>query len=970
MFKLKSYNAQLSSRHQTKPSITPNEAKKGSSNSLAISNSTNRASENNSVITTKKSESSVLNQAAHFFQGTDGWDELGSALGQILPGIGQHIATLSFLSVLSPAVYLGIKGMATEYEEAHASIHAATLAKQALIDKIIEVFDLKIDPDIFKDGAKSFKHFIKTLEKHKESNPSDFEKKAMLLTEYSDALKHENAAKIGYDAAPLGVFAMSGMFAGMMSAVSTSAIEIAQSANPTIQGLEVAASAGEAVTSGIFIPAQAMMVAYSLMKYSQGQSEKAIKQFDKDQVNEFKNTEPEAFSSDFYEAIQDNLDRQIAYIHREKVVYGAGLAASETGMMTGTILGLTPASPVGLGILIPSALSTIGFAGLRIHAGNKQGKFTGHAHDHIHNGNVVKALKNSTKHTLRRITNSVKNSENQTPIPTPKSDPDSNIHIHNHSSHQMSNGQYDNKTIEQQFDDATSQLADYKNTSILLESLSSKKSVDEMMRTGRKSSFRQTTIQKDVLAKMKEMGVCGTESSCLKMKHIPEHQRRQYQIDFSALNQNDLAEVLNNKEKKIHLLQALSLNLVLSDPANLLKDLFSENDSAIEDYNTALREAGFNEKEKKRIVSEKYTNLFLTHLDNEDVFQALKPHINRVLINKHLSNKQLKKVASQGDSKSLSRMRNIDMLRDICQSLVRENKGKVKQVRQKAINEAIFVAKYKNMMRQSSTESSSTTITPHKSIRTTEPANISSNLFIPQTPADTGFKDSNEESKVEIDSPGYATDTPSFAAGFASLLNINTDEPKQSTKIDDTPKSSDQISTEAPKTEQNVVPPKPRLSSASDESFDRSTRVRNLPNTDDVPVFAPGFSALLKTGSPKTILPENIDEVAMDNDPRSIEELSDTTDSKNTDSHLIPVAPVDLSQPSTKTIDRLHSAEGSNHQNSTRPGIQKIIDEARRIKDGEGTPTRDPARLKIRERIRNNFQDFVALALKIGIRKA
>ncbi|MDX1669811.1 MAG: hypothetical protein R3194_10355, partial [Limnobacter sp.] len=225
-----------------------------------------------------RSAGRILNQAARFFQGTDGWDELGSSLGQILPGIGQHIATLSFLSVLSPAVYLGMKGMATEYEEAHASIHEAQMARQALVDQIVETFDLKIDPDIFKNGAKSVRHFLKTLETHRKENPSRFEEKAKLLAEYSDALKHEKAAKIGYDAAPLGVYAMTGMFGGMVSALSTSALELAGGTKPGIRGIETAATVGEALTAGLFIPAQVMMVAYGFMKYSQGRAEKAIKQ--------------------------------------------------------------------------------------------------------------------------------------------------------------------------------------------------------------------------------------------------------------------------------------------------------------------------------------------------------------------------------------------------------------------------------------------------------------------------------------------------------------------------------------------------------------------------------------------------------------------------------------------------------------------------------------------------------------------
>ncbi|MFT6388734.1 MAG: hypothetical protein ACJAUP_002117 [Cellvibrionaceae bacterium] len=837
-----------------------------------------------------KSDSSMLNKAAHFFQGTDGWDELGSSLGQILPGVGQHIATLSFLSVLAPAVYLGIKGMATEYEEAHASINEAKLAKQALIDKIIEVFDLKIDPDIFESGAKSFKHFINTLEKHKESDPSIFEEKAKLLVEYSDALKHEKSTKIGYDAAPLGVYAMSSMFGGMISAVSTSAVEIAHSANPTTQGLELAATVGEAVTSGIFIPAQAVMVAYSLMKYSEGQSEKAIKQFDKSQVSEFKSAEPEVISHNFYGAIQDNLDRQITYIHREKIIYGAGLAASETGMMTGTALGLTPATSVGLGILAPSALSTIGFAGLRIHTTSQKGKFTGHPHDHLHNGNVANAIKKSTKHVWRRMTNTLRNSENKKPIPESKTDPDTCIH--KYSSYKMSDAEYDNKTIEGQFNDATERLADYKKTSILLESLEGKKSIDDMMVSGRKSFFRRTTIQKDVLVKMKEFGLSGSSASCLKMRCLPEHQGNKYNVDLNDLDQDQLSQITKNKEEKISLLQALSLNIVLSDPTTLLKDLFAEDESALVDYNNALKGEGLNEQNKKRVLNKKYSAQFTKHLDNEHIFQALKPHIDRMLVTKHVSNKKLKKAQEKMVGRSVSPMRNIDVLTEICKSLVRDKKAEAKRDRQQSIDQMVFVAKHRNMMRQSKANSIIDTGQPSKEVSLNiNPSSTFQNLFVPKVSGTTAVKNGSEESKVEIDSPRqHDINIPSFSSGFSSLLEMSNPGPK-------------------------------------------------LLNTNDN---------------------------AVDVDPKSTGVRVDTVGSGSN----LPLEPsIDSGKLNPKDKSLTIETKGDQFA-SVRPGMQKIIDEARRIKEGEGTPTQDPRRLKARDRIKNDFQDFVDRAIKTGVGKA
>ena len=496
-----------------------------------------------------------LKKVGDFFKGTDGWDELGSGIGQTLPGIGQHIATLSVLSILTPFVYLGVKGMASEMDEAKENLHEIQETKKALLEKIQDIFKLKLDPNIFNKGANNFENLTKTLKHY--VNDKDFKEKAELFSEYANNLIQEKIAKTADDATPYGLTAMTGMLGGMVAATLRSGAEIASTAHPTIHALETTALALEIATAGFFIPAQIAMIVYAGKKVDEGKIIQNKLEHDKESVkllyhlndtqeltkdiknvvseykipidikealnklsddNQNNNSTDEIsksilnkisdiidknthntieISKNFHDAIQDNLDRKLHYNKLGKIIYGKGLALSEAGMVAGGLLGFVPGinATIAPAILVPSAVSTIGFAGLRIYAQNKEGKFTGEAHDHIHDGNISHAWQN----TMKRMKNKFFGKK------------DTHTHHHEEHHHHHTHHAYHHnpqKSHEEEFNEFTKKLAEQKLNSLTLHALSSEKPEEKLKKlvaTGKKSFFRKTTLQKDVLLEMQKI---------------------------------------------------------------------------------------------------------------------------------------------------------------------------------------------------------------------------------------------------------------------------------------------------------------------------------------------------------------------------------------------------------------------------------------------------------------------------------
>jgi hypothetical protein len=103
-----------------------------------------------------------LKRIGNFFKGTDGWDELGSGLGQTLPGVGEHIATLSMLGILTPAVWLGVKGMASEMDENHQILDKLKGTRDGLLQELKRLFGNGFNTDINQKGIRGGRGYFKT----------------------------------------------------------------------------------------------------------------------------------------------------------------------------------------------------------------------------------------------------------------------------------------------------------------------------------------------------------------------------------------------------------------------------------------------------------------------------------------------------------------------------------------------------------------------------------------------------------------------------------------------------------------------------------------------------------------------------------------------------------------------------------------------------------------------------------------
>lgn len=691
----------------------------------------------------------TLDKTGNFFKGTDGWDELGSGIGQTLPGIGQHIATLSVLSILTPFVYLGVKGMASEMDEAKEDLHEIQNTKEKLLKKINDIFGLKISTEFFKNRINNIKDIAEILKNH--VTDEDFEAKAELFAQYAHNLVEEKTAKIANSATPYGLAGMTGMLGGMVVANLRSGAEIASTAQPTIQALEIVALALEIATAGMFMPAQIAMMIYAGKIVEQGkvirkklnhdkkamellkpdaiilkEMKKKLISFEKEALAELEKAslhpeesfedaketlqnshlkisedfytgiilkemkekltaeekavlaqlgqppihEEENFkdapetlqnpplniSENFYNAIQDNLDRKLYYNKLGKIIYGRGLAISEAGMVVGGILGFIPLAQIAApAVLVPSAVSTIGCASLRIYAQKQEGKFTGDIHDHIHDGSISHAWKD----TFKGIGKGIKNKLFR------KKDTDHHEHHHhehNHHHHHDHGKTYihdSHKTHEEEFNNSTKELAKQKLNSLALYALSSdnpQEKLKKMVKTGKKSFFKGTTLQKDVIAEMQDIYKNESEwyNNNLTKIGIPKAVAEQIPSN------QDIPECLIDRMACAKDLRKFLANLL---DISLKTDL---------EQNIAIK------KLIENIINKKFK------IDDEK-----QPLYDKDLLNKKLSEEINQKLEDI--------LNNRKILKRLCKGAISYKKRDAKQKRQGVINEVVFQANVKSL---------------------------------------------------------------------------------------------------------------------------------------------------------------------------------------------------------------------------------------------------------------------------------
>lgn len=339
-----------------------------------------------------------VSRISHFFKSTDGWDELGSGIGQTLPGIGQHLATTVILSVLAPFVYLGVKGMQAEMQEKAMELKQIIDAENESRVKVTQLLALAESlvgnmpaHTAFSDEA------LMSLSEDTFNEIAYARAKTIQLT--SDKM----AANIAYEATPFGLAAMSGMFGGMVTGTIAAGVEVADAATKsTVSALGTLADVFSALTAGLFIPAQLAMIVYGGKKAKEGEllcqtldrQAQAVKALETAYIHRHPNRQhresrlESPIQTEFFDAAIDNLNRLKQYHHQGKVVYGRGIQVSEGGMVAGGVMSLTGLGIPAIATLIPSAISTIAFAGHRIMQEYKLEKFLGK----IHHENITNPL--------------------------------------------------------------------------------------------------------------------------------------------------------------------------------------------------------------------------------------------------------------------------------------------------------------------------------------------------------------------------------------------------------------------------------------------------------------------------------------------------------------------------------------------------------------------------------------------------
>lgn len=491
-----------------------------------------------SIIHNVPEKKTALEKLEEFFKGTDGWDELGSAVGQTLPGIGQHIATFCILSVFTPAVWLGVKGMASELDEAKEKLASIMKAEISSEDKLRALFDWS--NELIADDS-SDSRYEQLSQQLSNKTGADFEQSALELAKYIRIKTDKKALKLADEATPWGLAAMTGMLGGITAGTFTAGLEIAAASNTPLNGLEAIeslAGAFEIVTAGLFIPAQLAMIVYAGKKVSEG---KAINEGLNKNIDDLKQAFPQPLDEPPIEAdaenridpkltaaAEDNLHRLKKYNTRSKIVYGRGFQVCEGGMVVGGILGLAGQALASLAIMVPSALGTLFFAGFRIQQEWARGCYVGKPSGHIHDGNIAKAwndvrrrVLNSANYRDMKQDNEVLGAASQANTKTTHACDTGCDHSHD------TVGGCDHRTYDSMSDvehtptsyfnavhhDATARLADSKIQSLLLHNIRQNNNNStkflQQIKTGRKSWGQGSSLQRDVIQCMQEKKVAA-----------------------------------------------------------------------------------------------------------------------------------------------------------------------------------------------------------------------------------------------------------------------------------------------------------------------------------------------------------------------------------------------------------------------------------------------------------------------------
>jgi hypothetical protein len=299
-----------------------------------------------------------LNDLADELKAVDGIDETANLVGQIFPGLAAPIATLSILAIATPLVFLGIIGMKHEYEQAKEDLKDILAAQKSVQEKLQQLNELSnaqrrlLNEKLGLEIAQSETTPVRAFTESTAAADNKFLNQiyaAQMIANRRMIL--EISKKYGWS----GVLGMSGMFAGMIPAVTSAALEIveetASSGSSLATSMEAAAHIAHQVAGSFFLVGQVAMAAYAGSRLYAGVKGRKILEDSKasfeDFAQQFQEDEEVAKATS---AVLQIFKKKQYFLNKNSIQYAKLTIAGQVFMGAGTICGL---SGVGLAATVP-----------------------------------------------------------------------------------------------------------------------------------------------------------------------------------------------------------------------------------------------------------------------------------------------------------------------------------------------------------------------------------------------------------------------------------------------------------------------------------------------------------------------------------------------------------------------------------------------------------------------------------------
>ncbi len=299
-----------------------------------------------------------LNDLADELKAVDGIDETANLVGQIFPGLAAPIATATILAVATPLVFLGIIGMKHEYEQAKEELKdilAAQISAQEKLQQLSQLSNSRrrfLNERLGLEIAQSEAAPVMAFTVNTTAADNKFLNKiyAAQMTANRRMIL-EISKKYGWS----GVLGMSGMFAGMIPALTSAVLEIveetASKGSSLATSMEAAAHIAHQVAGSFFLVGQVAMAAYAVSRGVAGVKGRKILEDSKASF--------ESFAAQFSEddevikaanSVLQIFKKKQYFLDKTSIEYAKLTVTGQVFMGAGTICGLSGA---GLAATVP-----------------------------------------------------------------------------------------------------------------------------------------------------------------------------------------------------------------------------------------------------------------------------------------------------------------------------------------------------------------------------------------------------------------------------------------------------------------------------------------------------------------------------------------------------------------------------------------------------------------------------------------